>query len=174
MILDEVTVAMRRFALHSLPPGLHAAYNGTIVRMRESQSQSRYDLGMRALMWTYLAERPLKVIELRHALSVKDGDKALHRNNIPSANIILRCCCGLVTIDDETSTVRLVHYTLQEYLKSYYEKYFPTGHNLIARTCITYLDFSDLITYYRSTNKYQILNDGYALFRYACSQWGHH
>ncbi|KAF8475795.1 hypothetical protein BDZ91DRAFT_710344, partial [Kalaharituber pfeilii] len=112
--------------------------------MQDSQSQSRYCLGMRALMWTYLAERPLKVIELCHALSVKDGDTALDRNNIPSINIILRCCCGLVTIDDETSTVRLVHYTLQEYFKCYYEKYFLTGHNAIARTCITYLDFSNL------------------------------
>ncbi|KAF8470008.1 hypothetical protein BDZ91DRAFT_719689 [Kalaharituber pfeilii] len=186
MILDEVTVAMRRNALHSLPPGLHTAYDGTILRMRDSQSQSRYNLGMRALMWTYLAERPLKVIELCHALSVNDGDKSLDRNNIPSANIILRCCCGLVTIDDETSTVRLVHYTLQEYFKSNYEKYFPTGHNLIARTCITYVDFSDLTTYYctdgednlttyyRSANKNRILYDSYALFKYASSQWGHH
>ncbi|KAF8457042.1 hypothetical protein BDZ91DRAFT_633902, partial [Kalaharituber pfeilii] len=128
----------------SLPPGLYAAYDATIARMQGSQSQSRYDLGMRALMWVYLAERPLEVIELSHALSVEDGHKALNCNNIPAPNIILRCCCGLVTIDDETSTVRLVHYTLQEYFKCYYEKYFPTGHNLIARTCITYLDFSNL------------------------------
>ncbi|KAF8475472.1 hypothetical protein BDZ91DRAFT_816998, partial [Kalaharituber pfeilii] len=107
--------------------------------MRESPR--RYELGMKVLMWIYLAERALKVIELQHALSVEDEAEALDPDNFPSRGTLLHCCCGLVTVDDETLTVRLVHYTLQEYLHSYEKKYFPDGHNLIARTCLTYLSF---------------------------------
>ncbi|KAF8465532.1 hypothetical protein BDZ91DRAFT_820130, partial [Kalaharituber pfeilii] len=186
MILDELTVTKRRSALSNLPPGLHAAYDRTIERMRESLR--RYDLGMKVLMWIYLAERTLKVIELQHALSVEDEAEALDPDNFPSRGTLLHCCCGLVTVDDETLTVRLVHYTLQEYLHSYEERYFPDGHNLIARTCLTYLIFPAFATkqledwkqldlvelFYKVEDMIRELEMEYALFDYAAFQWGHH
>ncbi|KAF8463345.1 hypothetical protein BDZ91DRAFT_661411, partial [Kalaharituber pfeilii] len=113
MILNELTIRKRRAALSNLPPGRHAAYDRTIERMRESPR--RFELGMKVLMWIYLAERALKVIELQHALSVEDGAEALDPDKFTSESTLLHCCCGLVTVDNETSTVRLVHYTLQEY-----------------------------------------------------------
>ncbi|KAF8461541.1 hypothetical protein BDZ91DRAFT_663223, partial [Kalaharituber pfeilii] len=137
MILAKLTITKRRSALSNLPLSLYAAYNKTIERMRESQDQD--DLGMKVLMWIYLAKRALKVIELQHALSVEDGAELLDPDNFPPKITLLHCCCGLVTVDNETSTVRLVHYTLQEYLHSYEKEYFPDGHSLIARTCLTYL-----------------------------------
>ncbi|KAF8466889.1 hypothetical protein BDZ91DRAFT_618037, partial [Kalaharituber pfeilii] len=88
-----------------------------------------------ARTWIYLAERPLKVTELCHALSIENEAETLDHDNIPSENTILECCCGLVTVDEETSTVRLVHFTLQEYFRSEHEKHFPAGHSTIARTC---------------------------------------
>ncbi|KAF8453547.1 hypothetical protein BDZ91DRAFT_49099, partial [Kalaharituber pfeilii] len=142
MILNEQTIAMRRAALSNLLPDLYAAYNETIERMRESPR--RYELGMKVLMWIYLAERALEVRELQHALSIEDGAKKLDPDNFPSKSTLLHCCCGLVTVDNETSTVRLVHYTLQEYFNLYEKEYFPCGHNLIARTCLTYLSFPAL------------------------------
>ncbi|KAF8463330.1 hypothetical protein BDZ91DRAFT_313242, partial [Kalaharituber pfeilii] len=186
MILDELTITKRRSALSNLPPGLHAAYDGTIERMRESPR--RFELGMKVLMWIYLAEEALEVIELQHALSVEDGAEALDPDNFPSKSTLLHCCCGLVTVDNETSTVRLVHYTLQEYFNLYEEKYFPYGHNLIARTCLTYLTFPGLtgdafediedLSSSEGYSEVQRLRRGieveYALFVYAASQWGHH
>ncbi|KAF8463349.1 hypothetical protein BDZ91DRAFT_661368, partial [Kalaharituber pfeilii] len=94
MILDELTITKRRSALSNLPPGLHAAYDGTIERMRESPR--RFELGMKVLTWIYLAERALKVIELQHALSVEDGAEILDSDNFPSKSTLLHCCCGLV------------------------------------------------------------------------------
>ncbi|KAF8455796.1 hypothetical protein BDZ91DRAFT_686266, partial [Kalaharituber pfeilii] len=141
MILQELTVSNRRKALYSLAPGLHSAYERTIARMQASKSG--HELGMNALMWIYLAEQPLTIRELQHALSINDGteDEDLDPENIPSKSTILRCCCGLLTVDAGKSTVRLVHYTLQEFFKLHREKYFPNGHNLIARTCLVYLNF---------------------------------
>ncbi|KAF8461536.1 hypothetical protein BDZ91DRAFT_683925, partial [Kalaharituber pfeilii] len=186
MILDELTITKRRSALSNLPPGLHAAYDGTIERMRESPR--RFELGMKVLMWIYLAERALEVIELQHALSVEDGAEALDPDNFPSESILLHCCCGLVTVDNQTSTVRLVHYTLQEYFNLYEEKYFPRGHNLIAQTCLTYLSFPalaakqledwkqwDLVElFYKIRYMIRELKMEYALFYYAAFQWGNH
>ncbi|KAF8463340.1 hypothetical protein BDZ91DRAFT_661409, partial [Kalaharituber pfeilii] len=94
MILNELTIKKRRAALSNLPPGLDAAYNGTIERMRESPR--RYELGMKVLMWIYLAERALEVRELQHALSIEDGAKKLDLDNFPSKSTLLHCCCGLV------------------------------------------------------------------------------
>jgi len=45
----------------------------------------------------------------------------------------------LITVDAEASTVRLIHYTVQEYLCSY-PGLFNKPHSIIAETCLTYLN----------------------------------
>lgn len=96
---------------------------------------------MRILMWVHLAERPLSVDELLHALATRVGDRDLDRNNFPSRHTFLNCCLGLVLVDDETSTVRLVHYSLHEYLFNSQDPIFQNGHESITQTCLTYIMF---------------------------------
>ncbi|KAF8457347.1 hypothetical protein BDZ91DRAFT_615770, partial [Kalaharituber pfeilii] len=161
----------RRSALRNLPPAIYAVYRPSIIRIEKSGR--RGELGMKALMWAYLAARSLKPIELCHALSVVDSGQALDSENIPSVESVLECCCGLVMVDQETSTVRLAHYTLQEYLHSHFEEYYPTGHLLIARTCLTYLNFTALSTAVSDSALHRLRAD-YALLDYAVHEWGYH
>ena len=51
------------------------------------------------------------------------------------------CCMGLVTVDEETSEVRLVHFSVQEYLHANQSVFFPDAESIIAGACITYLLF---------------------------------
>ncbi|RPB26204.1 hypothetical protein L211DRAFT_804942, partial [Terfezia boudieri ATCC MYA-4762] len=113
MVLEQPTIAKRRKALASLPSELDDAYTRMVDRIRNSSSLS--DLGMRVLMWLHLARRPLKVGEIQHALAIERGDIALDWDTIPAPKRLLDCCLGLVLVDEETSTIRLVHYTLEEY-----------------------------------------------------------
>ena len=62
-------------------------------------------------------EQPLTVDELLCSLTVKEGHKRFDIRGVPVRKTLLNCCHGLVVIDQETSTVRLVHYSLQEYLR---------------------------------------------------------
>jgi len=114
--------------------GLEEAYGATLGRIKE-QGREKARLGIAALMWTSHEERPLKVNELCHALGAEIGSLGLDRNNVPSIGTLLSRCQGLVVVDKEASAVRLIHFTLQEYLRAHPEL-FGTAHSTMAETCI--------------------------------------
>ena len=60
--------------------------------------------------------KALQTEELCHALGVEIGSADLNPENITELQIVLASCLGLVTVEMSLSTVRLVHFTLQEYL----------------------------------------------------------
>ena len=118
--------------------GLESAYGETLDRI-ERQGGGKAKLGMAALMWISHSERPLKVVELCHALAVEIGSPNLNTDDVPSVGTLLACGQGLVAVDKETSTVRLIHYTLQEYLRAH-TTLFGRVHCTIAETCLSYLN----------------------------------
>ena len=139
-ILQETTIHRRRQKLYAMTDGLGLAdaYSATLDRIK-GQGGEKARLGMATLMWISYSERPLKADELLHALAVEIGSPNLNSDNIPPTGTLLSCCQGLVVIDKEASTVRLIHFTLQEYLRSRLEL-FGTAHSTIAETCLSYLN----------------------------------
>ena len=139
-ILEESTIYRRRERLSRMASGLGLgdAYGATIERIKV-QGGDKSRLGMEALMWISHAERPLKANELSHALAVELGSTAFNNSNVPSISTLVSCCQGLITVDREASTVRLVHYTLQEYLSAHPD-IFSTPHSSMAEVCLTYLN----------------------------------
>ena len=129
------------------------AYATTLTRMK-AQKGSRSRLGMEALMWVSNSQRPLQTTELCHALGVKIESPILDVENIPTIrplsdldveNIptirtLLACSLGLITVEASSSTVRLVHFTLKEYLSDN-PSLFQSPHSMIAEVCLTYLNF---------------------------------
>ena len=113
-------------------------YGATIERIK-AQDGDRSRLGMTALMWISHAERPLRADELCSALAVELGSTDFDAGNIPSMLTLVSCCQGLITVDKETSTVRLIHFTLQEYLSSHPD-IFSGPHSAMAEICLTYLN----------------------------------
>ena len=140
-ILGEVTISARRQKLDEMIKGNHLgdAYTTTLARMK-AQKGSRSRLGIEALMWVSNSERPLKTSELCHALGVKIGSTDLDPENVPTIRTLLGCSLGLITIEAFSSTVRLVHFTLQEYLSNN-PSLFQSPHSMIAEVCLTYLNF---------------------------------
>ena len=95
---------------------------------------------MAALMWISHSGRLLQLDELLHALAVEIGSTDLNSENIPLVETLLSCCLGLVVVDREASTIRLIHFSLQEYLNTCPDIFGPT-HSIMAETCLTYLNF---------------------------------
>jgi len=118
--------------------GLGDAYGAMIDRIKGLGGE-KARLGMAALMWISHAERPLKSDELCHALAVEIGAPDVNNDNVPSIGTLLSCCQGLVVVTRGASTVRLIHFTLQEYLRAH-PNLFPTAHSTIAETCLSYLN----------------------------------
>jgi len=139
-ILGEVTIERRRNRLNEMGDGLglEDAYEATLERIR-SQEGERAKLAMATLMWICHSERPLQVDELCHALSVTIGSTYFDSNSVPAAETLLTCCQGLVTVDKEASTFRLIHHTLREYLSTHHSL-FTHAHSIMAEACLTYLN----------------------------------
>jgi len=170
-ILGEVTLHKRRKKLDEMTKGesLGDAYGATISRMK-AQQRGKSELGMEVLMWVSHSERPLHVDELCHALGVEKGSLDLNNQNIPAIETLLACSLGLVIVEKSSSTVRLAHYTLQEYL-SYHSGLFVKPHSMISEVCLTYLnfrhvkDFSSTLCSIPSTIPF---------VKYASCYWGTH
>ena len=124
--------------------GLEAAYGPTLERIK-AQGGQRCKLGVMALMWICHSERPLRAEELCQALAIKIGATDCNADNVSSIRTVLSCCQGLVILDKEGSTVRLIHYTLKEYLAND-GNLFRSPHSTIAETCLTYLNSQQVMT----------------------------
>ena len=77
--------------------------------------------------------------ELCQALAVDIGSTNYNADDAPSIQTVLSCCQGFVVVDNGGSAVRLIHYTLREYLVSHHS-FFQSPHSTIAETCLTYLN----------------------------------
>ena len=172
-ILGQTTDYGRRRKLRAMTEGLDLKnfYGATIERIKE-QGGERARLGMAALMWISHSERLLQLDELLHALAVEIGSTDLNAENIPSVETLLSCCLGLVAVDREASTIRLIHFSLQEYLNAFPDIFGPT-HSIMAETCLTYLHFQ-VIKDIPPTYRYPDLPPATPFLIYASIYWGVH
>jgi len=115
--------------------GLEDVYGATIQRIK-GQDGDKPRLGIGALMWIAHAERPLNADELCNALAVELGSTDFNAGNIPSIMTLLSCCQGLIAVDKEASTVRLVHFILCESIFPPPD-IFSRPHAAIAEICLT-------------------------------------
>jgi ankyrin repeat protein len=187
-VLDKTTMRKRREALKEMPRALHDAFGVTIERI-QNQKPDVAQQAMDVLKWVFLAKELLTVEELQHALAVEPQDKNLDWENFVDAQFLLECCLGLVIIDESTGTVRLVHKSLQDYLKTQYDegRLFQEAHYEITRICLTYMSFKDfdseiqtLITfespvfYLDLGHNYDRFFEKYVLLKYATLYWNYH
>ena len=164
------TKAQRRKALEILLTDLYDTFKGITTRIRGRPNASA-KLGMRALMWLHFAQRPLKLIELQHALSVQKGHIEFDPDYLPSPKVFLDCCLGLVLVD-ETSTVRFMHFILEEYFGVHARTEFPNRYSSIAETCLTYFNFGKLRQPCKDIETLYNKMTEYALLDYAALYWG--
>jgi len=121
---------------------LGGVYGATLRRIK-TQDGEKARLGMAVLMWITHSRRPLQVEEICRAVAIEIGSNNLDNDDIPTISTLLDCCQGLVTVDKCASTVRLIHFTLQEYLYAHPDL-FDGAHSTMAETCLTFLNFQHI------------------------------
>ena len=180
--MQEPTIHRRRERLSNMTDGLGLGgiYGATIERIK-AQGGHKSRLGMGALMWISYAEVPLSPDELCHALAVELGSTDFNAANIPSIMTLVSCCQGLITVDKEKSTVRLIHFTLREYFSAHPD-IFSRPHSAMAEICLTYLNSQQVkalsakvkaILAYPS-NYFSTLTDDKPFLEYCSLYWGVH
>ncbi|KKP06874.1 hypothetical protein THAR02_01071 [Trichoderma harzianum] len=157
-LVDKVTVTDVREAVAQLPKQvsgsredkrleiLHQAYESAWERIN-GQKEGFRNLARRVLAWISSAKRPLSTKELQHALAVKIGMDELDKDAIPQVQDMVSFCAGLVTVDERSRVIRLVHYTTQEFFDRKKSDWFPNAEAMIAEACISYLSLEEFGEY---------------------------
>jgi ankyrin repeat protein len=171
------TLKKVRKALNDLPEELNEIYNAALERI-QNQHKDRSELAMRMLSWITYALRPLKVGEIQHAMAVMDLDPdetCLDEEDLPSEALLVTVCGGILTIDQESNVIRLIHYTTQEYFERHRGEIFPDAQLNISRACIQYLSMDPFregpcTTDTDMEDRLRV----YKLLDYASHNWGNH
>lgn len=131
-------------ALHRLPEDLYKTYDEALERINRQDSRRRARAN-EVLMLINCAKRPLKLNEMRQALSVRRTDKVFNPEALPKAEALISTCCGLVVVEEESQIVRLVHYTTEEYFeRKQHDFRSPEAHQYFCGQLITYLGFPNI------------------------------
>ena len=95
--------------------------------------------------------------------------------DLPDEDIIVAVCAGIVSIDEESNIIHLVHYTAQEFFELNRTNKFVNAQESITGACLSYLSQSpfqngpcdDDIKLNRRLQNFPLL-------RYAAQNWGNH
>lgn len=149
-------------------------YKDALSRI-EDQRPGLRDLARKVLSWITYAERPLKTEELRHAIAVDPEKDDLDEGDLPDLKVIIQVTAGLVTVDEASGIIRLVHYTTQGYFERIREQWNPDAQKEIVSACLQYLQFQPFQAGVRLDEEElrKMLND-YSLLDYASRFWGRH
>ncbi|KAH8656458.1 hypothetical protein BGZ61DRAFT_283976, partial [Ilyonectria robusta] len=142
-LADKLSVTTLRNELAALPTGSSAydkAYLAAMERIERKCPDHRV-LAKDVLAWLTFAKRQLQVAELRAAVVVQETDSNLDEESLVDIEDMVSVCAGLVTVDERSQTVSLIHYTTQEYLERTRANWRPDADAAIATSCLTYLLF---------------------------------
>ncbi|KAG7127309.1 Potassium channel AKT3 like protein [Verticillium longisporum] len=160
--------------LHAGSQAYDLAYDDAMKRI-EGQRKDEVELAKQVLPWITCAKRPLSTIELQHAHGVEVGETELDLDNISQPEDIMSVCAGLVTVDEESNIIRLVHYSTQEYFMRTWKRWFADAQTEITKVCATYLSFSSFESgFCRTDADFEDRLRLHPLYDYVAHFWGDH
>lgn len=141
----------------------------------DGQPPNRVARAKSVLSWISYAKRQLTATELCTALAVELGSSELDGDNILDVEDLVSVCAGLVTVDEESNVIRLVHYTTQDYLEGIRERWYPAAQLEIASTCLTYLCFDEFRSgSCQSDTEIKAKFKHNSFLEYSARYWGEH
>lgn len=118
---------------------LRPTYDRALETLR-GQPTSCLELASKILSWLVKARRLPTVCELQMAVSVEQDDLIFNAHDLPDKKTLLDVCAGFATVDKNTDTIRLIHYTTMEYLLG--SSIIPGDANFnLTIACITFASF---------------------------------
>jgi hypothetical protein len=94
-------------ALRNPPQGFSAIYDDVMDRIRR-QTELDKNLAENAIYWVAYACRPLSMTEFRYALAISKQGEGTEPSALPDMDIVLSVCAGILTVDEDEKSVRLI------------------------------------------------------------------
>jgi ankyrin repeat protein len=162
-------------ALKALPPTLDETYERILLSIDKNDRGKAHT----ALQWLTFSARPLQLQEVAEAVVVEpECDSFSPEDRMFEPYDIISICRSLVSISEDTSELRLAHYSVQEYLvserirkgpASFFSVIRVSADTLIAEVCLTYILLFDKPDSLSKTSLSE-----WPLLDYACKHWFHH
>ncbi|KAL7951461.1 putative Pfs NACHT and ankyrin domain-containing protein [Trichoderma barbatum] len=166
-------------ALQDPVEGLDEIYGQTIRKILGRPKYSR-DRALRALLWVANAYRSLSKVELLEVLSTKPGQSGLNARQRLSLDLPLSTECFDLIVDVD-GYYQLMHASLKDFLLSQAPSLSIGGkdqinaHDMLAETCLTYLNFDVFHQVSKlSLDSLEKLLKEHPLLEYAACFWGYH
>ncbi|KAL7907265.1 purine and uridine phosphorylase [Trichoderma velutinum] len=151
---------------------LDEAYHKAMERIHRQKGNLPKD-AMIILAWIVNSKRPLAINDLQLLLAIDVEGLTINEDHFPTAEHILQACAPLVVIESGTQTVRLVHYTAQEYFERSSNPWMEKSQIIIANICLSYLSFSKIRSVF-ALSGVDYEDDEEILYKYVIEFWGHH
>lgn len=175
-LVQEHTTNSLQHKLNNLPKTTDKIYEAALTRIRAQEARKR-ELAIDVLSYILYAARPLTVHELSHALATQNGSRKLEdiHGDILADGYLTSTCAGIVIVDTETSVVRLVHHTAQQYFQDHMGKdqVFHKGSSNLAEKCLVYLSFAEF-SQILSIDELHHRMAQYPFLNYAADNWHIH
>ncbi|KAJ5625445.1 hypothetical protein N7510_001754 [Penicillium lagena] len=179
LLLDEsnekgIRRMLEQFRTGSQSNAYDHAYSETMSRI-ERQGANASGLAKKTIGWIIHAKRNLTVAELEHALAIELESSEFDETNITDIEQLTSYCCGLVLVDEQTTEVKLVHYTTQNHFERALKSWFPEILDHITDSCLTYMSYN-VFEDDRFEDKEEVKNipNEYPFYNYSSLNWGHH
>jgi hypothetical protein len=139
--------------LDALPLGLDATYIQALNQIKTHPGYMKAP-ALRTFMWVIHAKRPLRVVELQHALVTDELCSNTTAVELDAIDMILGACANLLVTSDyrEDGIIRPIYYSVQEFFRNP-----PNGvlegscmetlidgfhlHTQLTITCLSHLQF---------------------------------
>lgn len=173
MLVNQTSARKLNKALETLPQKLNKTFGNAIERATSQLAETSI-LAKCVISWSFFAKRPLQTSELREALAVESGDTCLDLSGLHEVELLLSIYCGLVSIDEQDGTIRLVYYSLQQYLDACWEAQWPDAEKTVATNCLDYLALNDFRPALRNRTQVADRLHTYSFLYYASCYWPEH
>ena len=155
--------------LEEMPMEMGPFYERTLQMMSKNVREKR--LAQAILVWTVCSIRPLKIVELQHALHLDSG---ITVRNLKKS---IEALCGQLLSVDKYDTIQMVHTTAREFLldsslSSEFAVRRDLGHERLAMTCLKYLSSDEMRA--PRNRKLKSKTERHEFADYACTAFSEH
>jgi ankyrin repeat protein len=130
---------MKKALEESIPLDLFDVYDNVIQKFRNGGDSE--ELANKLLSWLFHAKRPFKMMELREAIAVEEGDIGLEDDDLIPGDELVELCGSLVRYDTASDLVSFSHERVQDFLRTRHLDRM-LDQSVLAKTCLTYLQFT--------------------------------
>ncbi|KAH6909906.1 hypothetical protein BKA70DRAFT_1221560 [Coprinopsis sp. MPI-PUGE-AT-0042] len=163
-----------RRTLQAFPSKIEDVYRQTWQRILEQKS-IHVLLAKAVLVWVLNAARPMTIDELECAVAMAPNTFTFQPDRLAPGTTLEAFCHGLVTIEEESKLVRLVHYTAKDTLHGLLRDSFPHPHSHLVMVCMTRLtECGFQNTLICSEEKFGATRQADPLLAYASDAWAFH